>query len=59
MTSNDPLGALDRPPTPEPVQPVIPQNTVLTQNNNELLSDTPQLFKGQRSATFDESLHLG
>ncbi|XP_026462581.1 C-myc promoter-binding protein-like [Ctenocephalides felis] len=58
VTSNDPLGALDRPPTPEPA-PVLPENVVLTQNNNELLSDTPQLFKGQRSATFDESLHLG
>lgn len=28
-------------------------------NNNHMYSDQPILFKGQRSATFDESVHLG
>ncbi|XP_005182820.1 DENN domain-containing protein Crag isoform X1 [Musca domestica] len=66
VTQNDPLGALN-----EDEQPSIPINTVTTStqqdqtsdmntsyNNNTLYSDKPILFKGQRSATFDESTQL-
>lgn len=37
-------------------QPAIPVSSSF--NNNTLYSDKPILFKGQRSATFDESTQL-
>ncbi|XP_073833925.1 DENN domain-containing protein Crag isoform X2 [Musca autumnalis] len=66
VTQNDPLGALNE----DEQQPSIPNNTITTSthdqtsdmhssyNNNTLYSDKPILFKGQRSATFDESTQL-
>lgn len=66
---NDPLGALleettgsaerrlpgdVRSPSAPP-----PSTDNKLHNNNHMYSDQPILFKGQRSATFDESVHLG
>ncbi|XP_013113202.2 DENN domain-containing protein Crag isoform X1 [Stomoxys calcitrans] len=63
VTQNDPLGALN-----EDEHPSIPMTTTSIQdhtsdstssyNNNTMYSDKPILFKGQRSATFDESTQL-
>lgn len=59
VTQNDPLGALneddeiiERMETPKI------EKSKLSNNNNTVYTDQPILFKGQRSATFDESIHL-
>ncbi|XP_023300743.2 DENN domain-containing protein Crag isoform X2 [Lucilia cuprina] len=63
VTQNDPLGALNEEETPQPVQTTEDQSAIgggvsSSFNNNTLYSDKPILFKGQRSATFDESTQL-
>lgn len=60
VTQNDPLGALN-----EEEEELIKiektnaqtENTFLVKNNT-IYTDQPILFKGQRSATFDESTQL-
>lgn len=72
VMQNDPLGALveetaavtvaeRRLPTDVRSPSAPPPSTDKQQlhNNNHMYSDQPILFKGQRSATFDESVHLG
>ncbi|XP_036319544.1 DENN domain-containing protein Crag isoform X3 [Rhagoletis pomonella] len=64
VTQNDPLGALNE----ELQDQSTPTNTVHTKetaseqhgesNNSTMFTDKPILFKGQRSATFDESTQL-
>lgn len=61
VTQNDPLGALNEEDeiikiekTPAQKDKIIRVNN----NNNTIYSDQPILFKGQRSATFDESTNL-
>ncbi|XP_034490572.1 DENN domain-containing protein Crag isoform X2 [Drosophila innubila] len=60
VTQNDPLGALNEEeatPTQQPeTQPEIAAATAL---NSNMYSDKPILFRGQRSATFDESTQIG
>ncbi|KRF94110.1 DENN domain-containing protein Crag isoform X2 [Drosophila mojavensis] len=62
VTQNDPLGALneeDATPTQQPeAQPEMAATTAATANSN-MYSDKPILFRGQRSATFDESTQIG
>lgn len=61
---NDPLGALNEEDevvkvVPAALQQPIDQQSVVNNNNNATMyTDQPVLFLGQRSATFDESLHL-
>uniref|UniRef100_A0A1A9ZC55 UDENN domain-containing protein n=1 Tax=Glossina pallidipes TaxID=7398 RepID=A0A1A9ZC55_GLOPL len=63
VTQNDPLGALDETQTstlkasPGYRVPSSMSTTTITHNSN-IYSDKPILFKGQRSATFDESTQL-
>ncbi|XP_004529508.1 C-myc promoter-binding protein isoform X2 [Ceratitis capitata] len=63
VTQNDPLGALNEElqdqttPTNTKEQVASVQN-VVGHTNSILYTDKPILFKGQRSATFDESTHL-
>lgn len=61
MTENDPLGAL----IDEPDEILELQQTPKTHEEleklrvqNEIFSDQPVLFKGHRSATFDESSNI-
>ncbi|XP_050331360.1 DENN domain-containing protein Crag isoform X2 [Bactrocera neohumeralis] len=61
VTQNDPLGALNE----ELQDQTTPTNTKEPTGeqpnagaNNSMYTDKPILFKGQRSATFDESTHL-
>ncbi|XP_067639597.1 DENN domain-containing protein Crag isoform X2 [Eurosta solidaginis] len=64
VTQNDPLGALNEDLTDQST----PTNTELNKDtsnqhhagipNNTIYTDKPVLFKGQRSATFDESTQL-
>ncbi|XP_055909333.1 DENN domain-containing protein Crag isoform X1 [Eupeodes corollae] len=62
VTQNDPLGALNE--DAEEVLKISNNNNALHEENKPILSnntmytDQPILFKGQRSATFDESTHL-
>lgn len=59
VTQNDPLGALNEDDEVIQVQPNARiENQSVTNNNNTVYTDQPILFKGQRSATFDESIHL-
>lgn len=63
VTQNDPLGALnEEESTPtaatQQIQPEMAASTNATHNSN-MYSDTPILFLGQRSATFDESTQIG
>ncbi|KAG4076369.1 hypothetical protein HA402_005812 [Bradysia odoriphaga] len=57
VTQNDPLGALNEDDEVIEVQQT-PQIESISLNNNTMYTDQPILFKGQRSATFDESTHL-
>lgn len=57
VVQNDPLGALNEDDEVAEVAPPPPQ-TENYNNNNTMYTDQPILFKGQRSATFDESMHL-
>lgn len=61
VTQNDPLGALNE----EENETITveekcdePDRTNVVNNNNTVFTDQPVLFKGQRSATFDESIQL-
>lgn len=61
VTQNDPLGALNEEEAPVAVPTTDNQSAMGVSssfNNNTLYSDKPILFKGQRSATFDESTQL-
>lgn len=62
VTQNDPLGALNEeestPTTTQQVQPEMAAS-VTTALNSNMYSDKPILFRGQRSATFDESTQIG
>lgn len=59
VTQNDPLGALNEEEAPASVPANEEQPACASNNfNNSLYSDKPILFKGQRSATFDESTQL-
>lgn len=64
VTQNDPLGALNEEEstptaTTQQIQPEMAAPTNATQHNSNMYSDTPILFLGQRSATFDESTQIG
>jgi len=63
VTQNDPLGALNEEesaasatPTQETQQE---QQHSQSQIDSSIYSDKPILFRGQRSATFDESTQIG
>ncbi|KAH8291608.1 hypothetical protein KR018_006748 [Drosophila ironensis] len=63
VTQNDPLGALNEEEsassaTPTQTQPAD-QTLPHTQMDSSIYSDKPILFRGQRSATFDESTQIG
>lgn len=60
VTQNDPLGALNEEDDELIEIEKTPAQTdkVIINNNNTVYTDQPILFKGQRSATFDESTHL-
>ncbi|XP_064554916.1 DENN domain-containing protein Crag isoform X1 [Drosophila montana] len=61
VTQNDPLGALneeDATPTLVP-EAQAEMTTTTTALNSNMYSDKPILFRGQRSATFDESTQIG
>ena len=64
VTQNDPLGALDEEEIVEDKNKTPKANDIKlnhstpNNNNNMIYSDKPILFKGQRSATFDESTQL-
>lgn len=60
VTQNDPLGALNEDDEiieieQQKQQPII---DLAHNNNNIIYTDQPILFKGQRSATFDDSTQL-
>lgn len=60
VTQDDPLGALND-ETDETVQvPAAqePENLEHLEAKKHLYTDQPVLFKGHRSATFDESVHM-
>ncbi|XP_070132688.1 DENN domain-containing protein Crag isoform X1 [Drosophila bipectinata] len=64
VTQNDPLGALNEEesgssgtPTQQ-TQPAV-ETSSHTQMDSSIYSDKPILFRGQRSATFDESTQIG
>lgn len=57
VTQDDPLGALNEDDEVIEVQQT-PQIESISINNNTMYTDQPILFKGQRSATFDDSTHL-
>ncbi|KAH8289587.1 hypothetical protein KR054_007452 [Drosophila jambulina] len=64
VTQNDPLGALNEEEsagTTAGVQPAAEeqQEQLPRQVDSSLYSDKPILFRGQRSATFDESTQIG
>ncbi|XP_030380692.1 DENN domain-containing protein Crag isoform X2 [Scaptodrosophila lebanonensis] len=61
VTQNDPLGALNEEEVTPTQQPTtLPETaTTLSNNNSNMYSDKPILFRGQRSATFDESTQIG
>ncbi|KAL7744055.1 hypothetical protein ACLKA6_001279 [Drosophila palustris] len=62
VTQNDPLGALnEEEATPTQQQPEMqPEMGAATAVlNSNMYSDKPILFRGQRSATFDESTQIG
>lgn len=54
---NDPLGALNEDEEVITNLPSPAENDVSI-NNNTMYTDQPILFMGQRSATFDESVHF-
>lgn len=59
VTQDDPLGALninEDPLKEEKITVKVPENDSL--RNSTIYTDQPILFKGQRSATFDESTQL-
>lgn len=62
VTQNDPLGALceeeQTTPTPAEQKPIELNDNRSALHNNNMYSDKPILFKGQRSATFDETTQL-
>lgn len=65
VTQDDPLGALNGMDVPEILQnqkKSDPDQKHLTNNNNHIndtiYTDTPILFKGHRSATFEDSMQL-
>lgn len=64
VTQNDPLGALNEEesgssatPTQQ-TQPAV-ETSSHTQMDSSIYSDKPILFRGPRSATFDESTQIG
>ncbi|KAM8720453.1 hypothetical protein ACLKA7_006491 [Drosophila subpalustris] len=62
VTQNDPLGALnEEEATPTQQPPEIPpeMGAATAALNSNMYSDKPILFRGQRSATFDESTQIG
>ncbi|XP_017852786.1 DENN domain-containing protein Crag isoform X4 [Drosophila busckii] len=63
VTQNDPLGALnEEEATPKSQVPPTETTTTTTITNalqSNIYSDKPILFRGQRSATFDESTQIG
>ncbi|XP_049310998.1 DENN domain-containing protein Crag isoform X2 [Bactrocera dorsalis] len=62
VTQNDPLGALNEElqdqTTPTNTKEPAGEQPNAGANNSTMYTDKPILFKGQRSATFDESTHL-
>lgn len=59
VTQNDPLGALNEEDEVINVEEKLDEpDRNAVNNNNTVYSDQPVLFKGQRSATFDESIQL-
>ncbi|XP_036231974.2 DENN domain-containing protein Crag isoform X2 [Bactrocera oleae] len=62
VTQNDPLGALNEElqdqTTPTNTKEPAGEQANAGANNSSMYTDKPILFKGQRSATFDESTHL-
>nr|XP_036231974.1 DENN domain-containing protein Crag isoform X2 [Bactrocera oleae] len=62
VTQNDPLGALNEElqdqTTPTNTKEPACEQANAGANNSSMYTDKPILFKGQRSATFDESTHL-
>ncbi|KAH8318280.1 hypothetical protein KR074_006843 [Drosophila pseudoananassae] len=64
VTQNDPLGALNEEESGSsatPTQQTLPavETASQTQMDSSIYSDKPILFRGQRSATFDESTQIG
>lgn len=60
VVQDDPLGALKENEEQEEVVAVVPTplEIDLNLNNNTMYTDQPVLFMGQRSSTFDNSLHF-
>lgn len=57
VTQNDPLGALND-EEDEIIEVQQSTEKLSLQYNNTIYTDQPVLFKGQRSATFDDSTQL-
>lgn len=58
VTQNDPLGALNAEnDAVEASSETKNDQERIAMNNNTLYTDQPILFKGHRSATFDEGMH--